>query len=111
LTIKDLGIKPFSKLLVLTSESTKSNILEKGELKLLKEWFECSSIKLDLKFQATQDGWDYKTYFDLCEGVPNCIIFCKSTLGKRFGGYRSFPVSKKGGYKKDMESFLFSLTF
>jgi hypothetical protein len=70
-----------------------SNILEKGEFKLLCEWYG-SPIKLELLYRGSEDGYKRENFWPKIEGYTNCFILARSTLDKRFGGFRGFAYSK-----------------
>lgn len=97
-----------------------SSIIEKGDIKLLKHWLgegtdllkrQKKSLKLVQVFKATQDGYLNTDYWRCCEGMSNVFFFAKSTLGKRFGGFRTFKIDKSNSYKSDKHAFIFSLTY
>jgi hypothetical protein len=85
-----------------------SSILQKGDVKLLRDWLgdgndlmkgQKERLNMLLRYRATRDGWNDKDFWDKCGGLGNCFVFARSTLGKRFGGFRALKFDKnKGGY-------------
>ena len=68
-----------------------------------------TDIKATLLYKGTKNGFEASMFHDKCDGKGPNVVFVKSKLGKRFGGYTS--QWKKGGeYHEDSAAFLFSLS-
>ena len=71
--------------------------------------FDFKEIKL--LYRGSRDGDRTKTCHSLCDNKPNILIIMRSDTNLIFGGYSKigFKINKRGEYKKDNNSFLFSV--
>jgi hypothetical protein len=79
------------------------------------QWYDLMLLcefKLDQKWQllyrATRDGFNAFDFHSKCDQKTNTLIIFKSTNNNVFGGYTEASWSDKG-FKRDPNSFLFSL--
>ena len=78
-------------------------------LKSRDKLFDFKEIKL--LYRGSRDGDRTKTCHSLCDNKPNILIIMRSDTNLIFGGYSKigFKINKRGEYKKDNNSFLFSV--
>ena len=88
----------------------KSNVCEKQDLKLLKNWLGFKPKKLKLLYRVSEDGDGMAKLREKCKNLENILVFIRSNLGKRFGGHRKIAFGSNG-YKSDYKAFLFSFTY
>ena len=67
-------------------------------------------FKSELLYRKTRDGDSYDTFHNLCDNQGNTLILIKSNEGFIIGGYTPLNWDKDGKWKKDDNTFLFSLT-
>ena len=89
---------------------TKLIDLEK-ELPKLEEWFDGKKLQLERLYRGSQDGFLAENFHSLCDGKGPTLTVVESEQGKRFGGYTAVPWTSEQGWKEDLESFVFSLTY
>jgi len=63
-----------------------------------------------LLWRGSRDGFDAKTFHQLCFRKKNTVTVIKNTNCYIFGGFTSIAWSSSQGYKTDSTAFLFSLT-
>lgn len=59
--------------------------------------------------EETPQGKEVVKFHELCDGKENTLTIIKTNLGSVFGGYTEFKWSNDGNFKKDDNSFVFSL--
>ena len=66
---------------------------------------------IKLLYRGSRDGDRTKTCHKLCDNKQNVLIIIQSDKGYTFGGYSKigFKTTKKSEFKKDNNSFLFSI--
>ena len=67
----------------------KSNVLEKGEMKLLKEWVGSKKLKMEKIYDVNEHGDAASDFWGKVKDFSHCFVLMKSKQGKRWGGYRS----------------------
>jgi len=98
-----------------------SSLITSSHFGKLKEWIpkptspsNTQSCRLDLLYKGSRDGFLAKTFHTNCDSKSPTITFIKSqTYGRIFGGYTEQTwnqVGIFGNYKKDENTFIFSLT-
>jgi hypothetical protein len=65
--------------------------------------------KWNLIYRASQDGFEAAKFHTKCDNKPNTLILVKSINDNVFGGYTEQTWNQTGGYKADLNSFIFSL--
>ena len=103
------NIKKFGRLIDNDDEILDSNIIQKNEIDLIKNFFE-NPPKFKLLYRATVDGDTKKDFDKKCLNKQPTLAVIKNKLGNRFGGY----TTQNWNYdrecdKKDPLSFIFSL--
>ena len=69
-----------------------------------------NKIKSELLYRKTKDGDSIDTFHKLCDNKNNTLILIKTTDGILIGGYTPLSWDDYSGYKKDNDTFIFSLT-
>ena len=96
--------------LVTEKTSFQSDILSAQQSKdLIKLCNFSKTSKWNLLYRASSDGFSASSFHSKCEGIKNTLTIIKSINGNIFGGYTVVPWSLMGGYKSDLNAFLFSL--
>ena len=90
-----------------------SKILEESNqkyvfFKLLKDW--TKSNKLELLYRGSRDGSNSKDFHSKCDNKGATLCLYKNDKNFIFGGYNPISWDVKGGWIKNDESFLFTLT-
>ena len=67
-------------------------------------------MKLQLKFRATQHGFNVESLHKRILGKGPTITFIKNEFNQVFGAFCSIPWEHNGGYKPDPTAFIFSLS-
>ena len=67
-------------------------------------------ITTELLYRKTDNGDSYNTFHQLCDNQGPTVILIKGNKGFIIGGYTPLSWDSNSGYKKDNETFLFSLT-
>ena len=62
-----------------------------------------------LLYRGSTDGFSSPKFHSICNGKPNTITFIKAN-NFIFGGYTPIEWNSSGGYKCDVDTFIFSLT-
>jgi len=85
-----------------------SNIIKLEDEKIILSWFDKKPSKFNLLLDMKKDGDSINTFDQKCGNKAPTILFFKTNSGARFGGYTTqfWPTD---GYKKDENSFVFSL--
>ena len=85
-------------------------ILKKEDKIMISNWIKPNSeIKFRLIFQTSKNGNLISTFYNKVNDISPTLILIKSKAGHIFGGYTSVTWEQTGIYKKDENSFLFSL--
>ena len=90
-----------------------SKILNQNEIYInnIKNWINKEKqIITELLYRKTDNGDSYDTFHQLCDNKGPTLILIKGTKGFIIGGYTPLSWDSYSGYKKDNDSFLFSLT-
>jgi hypothetical protein len=66
--------------------------------------------KLRLIYRASKDGFRAKDFHEKCDGQSNTFTIIKDANANIFGGFTGASWSKEDKYKKDTNSFIFSLS-
>ena len=69
-----------------------------------------SKIKTELLYRKSKDGDSIETFHKLCDNKGNTLILIKVDNKNIFGGYTPLNWDETSGYKKDNDTFIFSLT-
>ena len=78
---------------------------------ILKNWInENSKIKSQLLYRLSRDGKEYSTFHKLCDKKGNTLLLVKLMDGNILGGFTTQNWDNSGLWKKDDNSFVFSLT-
>ena len=97
----------------------KSNLVNPIDMRNLKKWIPkpqhptFSSLKLQLLYKGSQDGFGANIFHKKCNNVTPTISVIKSEYGNKgkiFGGYTAATWEGNGVYKNDSTAFLFSFT-
>ena len=76
----------------------------------LKNWInEKKKFKTKLSYRKTRDGDSYYNFHKLCDNQGANLVIIKTTEGNIIGGYTSLDWDDHSGWKKDKDTFLFSL--
>ena len=74
-------------------------------------WLKPKKInKVELLFRKSRDGDSYDIFHKLCDNQGPTVVLIKCTEGFIFGGFTPLDWDNHSGWKKDKETFLFSLT-
>jgi len=77
----------------------------------LKEWINSSkNISTKLLFRKSRDGDEYKTFHNLCDNKGATVVLIKGTEGFIIGGYTPLNWKSEGGWIRDNNTFVFSLS-
>ena len=68
-----------------------------------------NDIKTNLLYRKSKDGDSYDILNKLCDNQGPTLILIKSAEGFIFGGYTPLDLDDNSSWKKDDETFLFSL--
>ena len=78
---------------------------------ILKNWINSrENITSKLLYRLTRDGNDPKIFHEKCDNKGPTLVLTKIKDGKILGGYTPLSWDSSSGAKKDLDSFLFSLT-
>lgn len=66
-------------------------------------------INTVLLYKATDDGDNIKTFHELCDNKGPTLVLIKTTKECRFGGFTGESWDKTDKFKKDNDTFIFSL--
>ena len=69
-----------------------------------------NDIKANLLYRKSKDGDSYDIFHKLCDNQGPTLILIKGAEGFIFGGYTPLDWDDNSRWKKDDETFLFSLT-
>ena len=89
-----------------------SAIIRLDEKKMVNDWIDPYSeknITSELLFRTSVDGDSSNTFHSKCNGKGPTITFCKTTNGRRIGGFAMISWASTGGYREDKDAFIFSL--
>jgi len=67
-------------------------------------------IKTELLYRKSKDGDSFDTFHQLCDNQGPILILIKGSEGFIIGGYTPLSWDNYADYKKDNDTFLFSLT-
>ncbi len=96
--------------LITEKASVQSDILSAQQCKdLMKICNFSQTSKWKRLYRASSDGFSAASFYSKCEGMKNTLTIIKSVNGNIFGGYTEVPWTQMGGYKSDLNAFLFSL--
>ena len=90
-----------------------SKIINQNEeyIQNIKKWINNEKqIKTELLYRKTDNGDSYDTFHQLCDNKGPTLILIKGTEDFIIGGYTPLSWDSNSGWKKDNETFLFSLT-
>ena len=74
-------------------------------------WFESkNNIKTELLYRRTDDGDSCDKFHDLCDNKGKTLLLIKGLDGFIIGAYTPLDWDNCSGWKKDNNSFIFSLT-
>ena len=76
--------------------------------KMIKDWIG-KRFSSKLLFSTSKNGTEPSEFHRLCDNKGPTIIFIETTKGYKFGGYTELDWDTSGQYKKDNETFLFSI--
>ena len=77
----------------------------------IKNWINPNAnIKAQLLYRLTTNGKEYKTFHDLCDNQGNTLLITKLVDGDILGGFTTQNWDNSVVWKKDKNSFVFSLT-
>ena len=83
----------------------------KRRKELLEKIYEWSGYKkMELLYRGTRDGKSYKDFHNKCDNQGPTICLYKSEKGYIFGGYAPISWESSGGWQKNNDSFIFTLT-
>ena len=83
----------------------------KREKELLEKIYEWSGYKrMKLLYRGTRDGKSCKDFHNKCDNKGPTICLYKSDKGYIFGGYAPISWESNGGWQKNNDSFIFTLT-
>jgi hypothetical protein len=68
-----------------------------------------SSQKWKLKYRASRDGFNPKSFHTRSDGIPNSLTVIKTANGNVFGGFSEEGWSSKNVLVTDRNAFIFSL--
>ena len=89
-----------------------STIIKLDEKKMVNDWIDPygeKNITSELLFRTSVDGDSAATFHSKCNGKGPTITFVKVTSGRRIGGFTMIPWASTGGYRQDLDAFIFSL--
>ena len=104
-----IGDIKFEKMIILYRKFDSLILLEEQEPSLL-SLIGFESKKFDLLWRGSRHGFAANEFHSLCDSKGATLTVVKSTTGFIFGGYTSLSWTYCGGYKRDNEAFLFTLT-
>ena len=90
-----------------------SKIIERNEqyINNIIKWINCKSqILTQLLYRMTDNGDSYDIFHQLCDNKGTTLILIKGKSGFIIGGYTPLDWDSISGFKKDNQTFLFSLT-
>lgn len=85
-----------------------SNIINPQDEKIILSWFDKKPTKFNLLLDMKKDGDSINTFYQKCGNKSPTILFFKTNIGARFGGYTN-QIWPTDDYGKDVKSFVFSL--
>ena len=85
-----------------------SSIVKSEDTDLILSWFDKKPSNFNLLLDSKIDGDSNSTFKEKCFNKSPTMVFVKTTDNLRFGGFTSVTWPEKN-YKKDANSFLFSL--
>ena len=65
--------------------------------------------RYELLLRGSRDGFLSQNFHQKCDGKNNTISFILTKKGRRFGGFTEATWDQTGKWKKDPNSFVFSL--
>ena len=101
--IKTLDFKTYCDSLILEESNRKYEFFNK-----INEW--CHSKKLELLYRGSRDGSTSEAFHNKCDNKGETLCLYKNEKGYIFGGYNPISWSKDGGWIKNDDCFLFTLT-
>eukprot|EP00347_Sterkiella_histriomuscorum_P015508 403356764 len=76
----------------------------------IKDWIgNNGSLKFELLYRGTRDGFDAVKFHQLCDNKGSTITLIKANTGRVFGGYLHESWKNNGAYQRDSKAFLFSM--
>ena len=80
----------------------------KEQIDILKNWINPNAnIKSELLYRLTRDS---KKFHEKCDNKGPTLVLIKVKDGRIIGGYTPLSWDSSSGIKKDLDTFLFSLT-
>ena len=107
--IEEKGIKQIQRIKNLFKDSA---IVKNDEKKMINDWIDPyneKNITSELLFRTSVDGDNSNTFHNKCNNKGPTIAFIKTTSGRRIGGFTMISWTSASSYKKDPDSFIFSL--
>ena len=91
-----------------------SKIIYKNEeidfiIKRLEQALNNKNLKFNLLYRATKDGDALSIFHSKCDYKTKVLVLYYTIEGVKFGGYTEIGFDSSGGYKNDLNSFLFSI--
>ena len=106
-------IKTFGKIRKKILNFFDSNIIKNNNeyISNLINWINSNKeINTELLYRKTRDGDSFDTFHNLCDNQGNTLILIESKEGFIIGGYTTLNWDNESGWKKDNNTFVFSLT-
>ena len=66
--------------------------------------------KINLLYRCSRDGDSISSFHKNCDNHSNVLFLVETKENRKFGGFTSLHYSQSGGYSKDDNAFIFSLT-
>ena len=66
--------------------------------------------KINLLYRCSRDGDSISSFHKNCDNHSNLLFLIETKENRKFGGFTSLRYSQKGGYSRDDNAFIFSLT-
>lgn len=100
---------------VMEPAAFQSDLLNDDQCLLLKTWidpYNIESMKLQLIYKATKDGFDSNDFHRLCDGKKNTVVLIKSAEpnSRVFGGYTTKEWDRTNKFTSDRHAFVFSIS-
>ena len=66
--------------------------------------------KINLLYRCSRDGDSISSFHKHCDNHSNVLFLIETKENRKFGGFTSLHYCQNGGYSKDDNAFIFSLT-
>jgi len=89
-----------------------SVVLSREEERCICSWVadhKAQSVKLELLYRASRDGWKATDFHSRCDGKGSTVTAITTTCGNVFGGFADVAWNSNSGFCSDPNAFTFSM--